>query len=428
MSETVEPVLQRAMSRVGSALGEKYTLEDLVGVGGTAAVYRAVHRNGNRVAVKMLHLEYALDTDIRSRFLSEGYASNNIDHPGAVRVLDDDTADDGSVYLVMELLEGSTLDARAAESGGMLSVEEVLALAHQLLDVLSAAHAKGTVHRDVKPENLFLTVEGVLKILDFGIARVKDPSSAHATVNGQIFGTPAFLPPEQALGEVAEIDHRTDLWAVGATMFTLLTGEYVYGETSPAKLIALAATTSPRSVRSVAPALPVPVAQVVDRALARDKHQRWSSARQMQSAVEAAYLSAVGRPLAADRLGSAEAITVLGEPAPDAAYPSGSNRVRSVALAVIAFATVGTVLTIIGLILWLAFDDRSVDPVAPAASVAVRTPAVENTPAASAASPVSAVVPASSREEPPAASKTPKPPAAVPKRTRPRTTGAFDYQ
>lgn len=428
MSEPVEPVLQRAMSRVGSALGEKYTLEDLVGVGGTAAVYRAVHRNGNRVAVKMLHLEYALDTDIRSRFLSEGYAANNIDHPGAVRVLDDDTADDGSVYLVMELLEGATLDARAAASGGMLPVEEVLVLAHQLLDVLGAAHAKGTVHRDVKPENLFLTVDGLLKILDFGIARVNDPSSVHATVNGQIFGTPAFLPPEQALGEIAEIDHRTDLWAVGATMFTLLTGEYVYGETSPAKLIALAATTSPRSVRSVAPALPEAVAQVVDRALARNKNQRWSSARQMQSAVEAAYLSVVGRPLAAGLLGSAEAITLLGEPGPDEAHPSGSNRGRSVAIGVIAFATVGTVLTLIGLILWLTFGERSREPVAPVVSVAVGSPPVEDLPAASAASPVSAVVPASSREQPPAAPSTPKPPSVGPKRARPRTTGAFDYQ
>ncbi|MGH7440250.1 MAG: protein kinase domain-containing protein, partial [Polyangiaceae bacterium] len=131
----------RALARVGSILHGKYRLDALLGVGGMAAVYSATHRNGLRVAVKLLHAHHAVDDDLRTRFLREGYAANRVDHRGAVRVLDDDTADDGSVFLVMELLEGQTVDAFWQRNGRRLPATVVCELAVQLLDVLAAAHA-----------------------------------------------------------------------------------------------------------------------------------------------------------------------------------------------------------------------------------------------------------------------------------------------
>src|SRR5262245_57872770 len=193
-------LVNRVKGRIGSLLKAKWRLEKLLGVGGMAAVYAAVHRNQNRVAIKMLHPELSVDPAMRIRFLREGYAANTVDHPGAVRVFDDDVTDDGAAFLVMELLEGETLETRAERVGGKLSAGEVLLLADRLLDVLAAAHKKGIVHRDIKPDNVFLTTQGRLKVLDFGIARLRelgDPVSlerspgSHKTAVGTFLGTPA---------------------------------------------------------------------------------------------------------------------------------------------------------------------------------------------------------------------------------------------
>ena len=212
-------------TRVGTTLAGKYLLERLIAVGGMASVYQAKHRNGNRVAVKILHPEAAINSELRSRFLREGRVANRIDHPGTTRVLDDDIAEDGAAFLVMDLLDGETLEARLDGGDGPLPADEVAALAWQTLDTLIAAHAVGVIHRDIKPDNLFLTREGALKVLDFGIAQLLHsgtPGSPALTRAGLVLGTPAFLPPEQALGRTQEIDARTDIWAVGATMFWLL--------------------------------------------------------------------------------------------------------------------------------------------------------------------------------------------------------------
>ena len=152
-------------------LDGKWHLDSVLGIGGMATVYAATHRNQKRVAIKMLHPEVSVDKQVTTRFTREGYLANTVGHPGTVSVLDDDVAEDGSAFLVMELLEGQTLDAMW-EKSGTLPVGEVLLLTDQLLDVLIAAHAKGILHRDLKPENLFLTKEGQLKVLDFGIARL----------------------------------------------------------------------------------------------------------------------------------------------------------------------------------------------------------------------------------------------------------------
>jgi serine/threonine-protein kinase len=172
-----DDAVARARERVGTVLKAKYRLDRVLGAGGMAAVYGATHlRNANRVAVKVLHRELASDEGIKDRFLREGYAANSVEHPGTVRILDDDVADDGSVFLVMDLLEGETLDARWERKGRRLKPTEVGRLVHKILDVLAAAHAKGVVHRDIKPENLFLTRER-LKVLDFGVARLLEGSA-----------------------------------------------------------------------------------------------------------------------------------------------------------------------------------------------------------------------------------------------------------
>jgi serine/threonine-protein kinase len=201
----------------------------------------------------------------------------------------------------MELLEGETLEARSTRKGKHLPVSEVLPIFHQVLDVLAVAHEKGVVHRDLKPDNLFLTRSGQIKILDFGIARLREVSTnTTQTRAGSVMGTPAFMAPEQARGRWDEVDPRTDIWAAAATMFTLLTGRYVHeGETVQEQLI-LAATKPPPSIGEILPGLPPSLVEIIDRALAYDKHARWPDARAMQAALRAAHGIEVDAPI--DRL------------------------------------------------------------------------------------------------------------------------------
>jgi serine/threonine-protein kinase len=200
-------------------------------------------------------------------------------------VLDDGVADDGSIFLVMDLLEGETLKARLARSGP-LDVDLVLRFADDVLAVLAAAHARGIVHRDIKPENLFVTADGTVHVLDFGLARVRELSSeAGATESGQTMGTPAFMPPEQARGQSSKIDARADVWALGATMFTLLTGTSVREATTGREELFLAMTSPARSIATVLPSLPPRVASLVDRALAFEPAARFPDATSMRQAI-----------------------------------------------------------------------------------------------------------------------------------------------
>jgi eukaryotic-like serine/threonine-protein kinase len=288
-----------AQGRVGTTLRAKYRLDALIGVGGMAAVYRATHRVGNRVAVKVLHPHLSVSADLRTRFLREGYVANKVEHRGAVRVLDDDTADDGSVFIAMELLSGETLEARRERHGGKLPLQEVLQVSQQLLSVLEAAHSKGIVHRDIKPDNLFLTDDGVLKVLDFGIARLREGTDLDsATQTGSTLGTPAFMPPEQALGRSSLMDAKTDLWAVGATMFTLLSGHFVHQAETAQEMLVRSASQRARSIASIAPEVSSTVAAVIDRALAFEMSERWATAGAMRDALDSAYLALYGRPIA----------------------------------------------------------------------------------------------------------------------------------
>ena len=210
----------------------------------------------------------------------------------------------------MELLEGETADARARRLGGKLPLEDALTIADGLLDVLAAAHASGIVHRDIKPENVFLTKDGHAKVLDFGIARLRavtlgeeleeEPDGAAGdaaaspmphlrTRTGVTIGTPAFMPPEQALGRTDEVDALSDLWAVGATLFALLSGRIVHDAKTHMEVVIAAATAQAKSLGTLAPDAPKSLVDIVDRALAFKKEERWPSARAMQQALRQAF-------------------------------------------------------------------------------------------------------------------------------------------
>jgi eukaryotic-like serine/threonine-protein kinase len=276
----------------GRTLVDRFRVGRLLGIGGMSTVYEAQHRNGRRVALKVLRRDLAASQKARSRFLREGYVANRLGHPGAVAVLDDHVAD-GIVFLVMERLEGETLAQKSKRSSGPLHWMEVLTVVERVLDILSAAHGARIVHRDVKPENVFLTRDGSVKLLDFGIARVRESVTGEETFTkaGVALGTPGFMAPEQARGLSEDVDERTDVWAVGALLFRLFAGRRVHeGATANEILIASATQPAPPIV-AFAPALPAPVAEIVDRALRIDKAERWQNARAMQRAV----LSALGR-------------------------------------------------------------------------------------------------------------------------------------
>lgn len=288
-----------AAERVGRTLRDKWHLDALIDVGGMAAVYAATHRNGMRGAVKILHRHRSLDTDIAARFRREGYIANKVAHPNAVSVLDDDVDDDGSVFLVMELLEGSTLRERLDARGGQLPADEVLLAVDQLLDVLAVAHDAAIIHRDVKPENVFITTDGTIKILDFGIARLceQTPAGHSATMAGLPMGSPAYMSPEQARGRWDLVDAQSDVWSVGATMFSLLSGMDVHTAGTVPELLATIFTVPAPSLTTVLDDAHPALVAVVDRALQLRLADRWADAREMQTAVRQAYEAIYGEPI-----------------------------------------------------------------------------------------------------------------------------------
>jgi serine/threonine protein kinase len=286
LTVSIDERTRLAKARLGQSVLGKWRLEQLIGIGGMAAVFEAAHKNGNRVAIKILHPDLAGFDELRERFLAEGYAANRVAHPGVVTVRDEGTTEDGAVFLVMDLLRGQTLAERLEAGIQPFSVGEVLEIASHLLDVLVHAHDRGIVHRDIKPENVFLTSEGRIKLLDFGIARVEAAVRTHATEAGTTLGTPAFMPPEQALGRWSELDGRSDLWSLGASMYLLLSGCPVRERGSVTEEL-LGAMTRPVASLGDITSLPRSVVAVVDRALAFDREDRFPDARSMQLAVRA---------------------------------------------------------------------------------------------------------------------------------------------
>lgn len=268
--------------RIGTMMGG-FRIERVIGSGGMAAVYLGRREDGVARAVKVLHPQVARDRDLRARFAQELDAVSRLDHPSIVRVEDMGATPDGSPYMIMELLAGETLHARL--NRGLPSMDEALALTDTLLDALAVAHAGSIIHRDVKPDNLFITESG-LKILDFGIAKVSRESvAAINTKTGTALGTPSYMAQEQIKG--VGVDHRADLFAVGAVLLKMLTGRRVHEEPDAEKRMLKMLTTPARPTLIVAPQLPEPLCRVIDRALAFEPHDRYPDARTMQADVRA---------------------------------------------------------------------------------------------------------------------------------------------
>ena len=293
----MDPDEELATRRLGTAVGG-WTLERLLGIGGMASVFLG-RRDGGVAAVKLLHGYLATYDEVKKRFLREGPIGSSLAAVGPLcqalpQVFESGEADDGTAYLAMELLDGETLSDIVLKAGPM-PIGKVIWMAQQVLDVLVIAHASDIIHRDIKPENILVVAGGAgVKLLDFGVARVLSalpdgsvlPDKTR-TKTGAIIGSPRYMAPEQAIGKVREIDGRTDLWALGATMFYALSARVVHTADSDGGLLIAAATKQAPSLASVAPQVPAPLAAVVDRALAFEKARRYPDAATMRADVVA---------------------------------------------------------------------------------------------------------------------------------------------
>lgn len=289
----VDPDEELALQRLGARIGT-WTLERLLGIGGMGSVFLGRRMDGSVAAVKLLHPYLHGVSELRSRFLREGPIGAALSAVGPLcqglpQILESGVTEDGTAFLAMELLDGEMVFDRLARMGSM-PVGQVLWLAQQVLDVLVVAHAYGVIHRDLKPENLHIGNDGQLKVIDFGIARVLEELPDGTTLpeqtrtkTGTAMGSCQYMAPEQAIGNVREIDGRTDLFSLGATMFHLISGRGIRGDLIDASLLIAAATERAPRLVSGAPL----VDAVVNRALVFEKAQRYPDAPTMRGDIQA---------------------------------------------------------------------------------------------------------------------------------------------
>ncbi len=292
---------------IGSVLDGRYRIDAILGAGGMGRVYRAEHTGiGRPVAIKVLHSDLNRNREAAQRFQREAIASGRLDHPNIVNVSDFGVVDDGPCYLVMEVLEGESLGARL-ERDKRIPWREALQILRGVLHGLRHAHERGVVHRDIKPDNVFLTYkdgELIVKILDFGIAKLfagnaDDPASTRA---GLTVGTPAYLSPEQAVG--GEIKPASDLYSTTILLFEMLTGRAPFEDKDPLAMLGAHVSREPPRVAEVAPDVAIPAAleDVIQRGLIKASADRINSAD--------SYLAQLDQVVASARLGSAPIIDV----------------------------------------------------------------------------------------------------------------------
>ncbi|MDQ3296363.1 MAG: protein kinase, partial [Myxococcota bacterium] len=264
---------------IGSEVDDRYRVIELIGEGGMGKVYLAEHIEiGKRVALKVLHPSYSRMPDLVERFRREARAASKIGHPNIVDVTDSGTTGDGSVYFVMEFLEGVELGS-VIEREGAINVARALRIAGQICRALAAAHTQGIVHRDLKPENVFLiTRDGaadVVKVLDFGIAKTTEAEAARErrlTSPGMAMGTPEYMSPEQAAGRPA--DARCDVYALGAIVYEMVTGMPPYSGDNFMEILTKKATQDPPPPHTVRNDLPPAISDLVMAAMARSPDDR----------------------------------------------------------------------------------------------------------------------------------------------------------
>ena len=268
-----------------------YRIDAPLGAGGMGEVYRAWDTRLKRaVALKVISSGIAMSAEQLARFEREARAVASLNHPNVLAVHDLGTVED-TPYVVFELLEGETLKERLAR--GALPVRKAVELGIQVCRGLAAGHARGIVHRDVKPANLFVTSDGTVKILDFGLARetavaVADLGEADTpsfTVAGVVLGTPAYMSPEQVRGQ--SVDARSDLFSLGATLYEMLAGRRAFDGATAADLLTAVLTKDPAEMGTPSGAVPPSLERVVRRCLEKDPEERFQSARDVSFALDA---------------------------------------------------------------------------------------------------------------------------------------------
>jgi serine/threonine-protein kinase len=274
-----QPALSRsdaAAARIGSTV-DKYTLVRLLGRGGMGAVYEARHAKlSRRFAIKFLLPEFAANRDVLRRFENEAKAAGGLEHPNLAAVTDFGQAVDGAPYIVMEFLQGED-GAKLLRRNGPLPIRRAADLIIQACRGLAVAHRAGIVHRDLKPENIFLTDAGdgrdQVKVLDFGIAKLRTTDASVATGTGATFGTAYYMSPEQARG-AGEVDHRSDVWSLGVVLFELLSGRKPFEGGAFLEVVHKILSTEAPALDEARPGLPPRLVAVVRQAMRKDLLER----------------------------------------------------------------------------------------------------------------------------------------------------------
>jgi serine/threonine protein kinase/Tol biopolymer transport system component len=249
-----------------------YEILELIGGGGMGVVYKARdERLGRTAALKFLPAELTRDPVAKERFVQEARAASSLDHPNLCTILELGEGPDGRLYLAMPCYDGETLRQRIDR--GPLPVEETVDIAEQIARGLAKAHRNGIIHRDIKPANIMVTADGVVKILDFGLAKLAGSSTLSRT--GSSAGTPAYMSPEQARGD--EVDTRTDLWSLGVVLYEMLAGRRPFrGEREQAVIFSIL-NESPEPLATVRPQVPPELARLVTRLLSKNPAERYAS-------------------------------------------------------------------------------------------------------------------------------------------------------
>jgi len=277
---------------VGAILSRKYPLKRAIGAGGMGTVFESMNPDdGRAVAVKLLSNDYRDDADVTARFLEEGRTCQRLIHPNIVRVFDVAEAEDGTPYIVMELLEGVPLSAYT-RSGVRVPIHQAATILQGILAGLGADHAQGIVHRDLKPENVVLSREQTgtftAKILDFGIAKVMDAAGGMGskTRTGVLLGTPAYMSPEQ-IKNAKDVDTRSDLWSAGVLLYEMLSGRVAFPAPTEYARLAAVLNTTPVPLENIDPQLGR-LSAFVRLAMQKDRTQRYQSALEMARALAGA--------------------------------------------------------------------------------------------------------------------------------------------
>ena len=275
-------------------LNGQFRILQKIGTGGMGSVYRAAQPAMNReVAIKILHPKLAGRKDLTSRFRREARAMSQLTHPNTVRVfMYGELDDDGSLYIVMEMLEGRNLNQRVRREGPM-PTSRAIPILIQVCGALQEAHEMGIVHRDLKPENIFLSTQGGIadfpKVLDFGLAKVTErqmqPGSVILTQEGMVFGTPEFMSPEQAQGRT--LDARSDIYSLAVILYEVLTGKLPFDAKTPMEYIQKHVTEAiiPLSQRRPELKLPLELDAVLEKSLAKNPQHRYQSASEFADAL-----------------------------------------------------------------------------------------------------------------------------------------------